>query len=317
VVSSVSATSQAADKKMALSVRPVRHCPACGETDPCIAYAADENGRAQFRQLSARKFGGAMDGWEDRLSLAVLRCPACGHFWHADQPDQTSLFAMYAANARQRSGERALPDDRLRAIRQQARLLYRLVVRRGAVRPSMLDYGSGGGIWCEAFTAAGFDVTAYEPVSERTHDDGVSGDTALHSLDGIGERVFNAVNLEQVLEHVPDPVEELMRLRPLCAPGAVIRITVPDFGAFAAREAPFAGFPYGGRTHLLSPYEHLHRFSSGSLRAALRAAGFCEIGAVAMARVGAWRAAARRQLAFVRPSFAGTQVFARPVRRQR
>ena len=168
-------------------------------------FDADEAARERFRKLSERRYAGAMNGWETVLSLNVLQCPDCGHFWHMDQPDQDSLFAMYAARARQKRQSRSVTAAEEARIRIQATQLARLVGFRTNERPRLLDFGSGHGIWRNAFEFAGFDVTSFEPVAARAGltTSGMKAPDTVHGLDELNGRKFDAVNIEQVLEHVP------------------------------------------------------------------------------------------------------------------
>jgi SAM-dependent methyltransferase len=254
-----------------LRVRSVADCPACGGAAAETVYRPDETAYRRFRILSETRYGGWMDGWEAVLSLTVRRCPRCGHFWHADQPDPAHLKGMYDARAAMRAGRTKANAPLETAARSQMRRLRRLI--GGERRPELLDYGAGAGLWTRAAIAEGFDAVGYEPSGARS-----AGDTP-HVSDpaDIPARDWNAVNLEQVLEHVPDPLEALRDIRRICRPYTVVRISVPDVGRAARRPDFWDSFPFEAGAHLMSPYEHLHGFTGASLRHLVMRAGFREI----------------------------------------
>ncbi len=211
-----------------------------------------------------------MDGWEDRLSLEVHSCLCCGHFWHAQQPDQEALFGMYAKGRRLRG--RPAQTEPSAAMRQEMQSLRKLLksTRASDRQPALLDFGSGAGRWARAALLAGFDVSAYEPATERA---GASDDISwVSSLEQLGEKQFDVINLEQVLEHVPMPVDLLREIRVFAAPDAVLRISVPDVARYA-REL-VEGFPFDGeKMHILSPFEHLGGFNGTSFARMVKRAG--------------------------------------------
>jgi SAM-dependent methyltransferase len=227
--------------------------------------------RSRFLAYSDVKYGGAMDTWLDDTELVVLRCRACGHLWYRDQPGEERLAAMYASS-RSFLGITKVDRQPSSHMKRQMRRLRRLVPVRA--RPALLDYGSGFGRWARAAVLAGFDVTAFEPSVERGQEE--TTEFALtHSLASLEGCRFAAINVEQVLEHVPEPVSVLRTIRQLCAPDAVVRITVPNIQRPHEGAAIWKDWPFNGRAiHTMAPFEHLHGFTPGSLRSATERAGF-------------------------------------------
>ena len=242
-------------------------CPCCGEQETDWPLQRNEGGVESFRLLSRVKYGGCMDGWEQSLSLVMAQCRCCGHIWHHTRPDQNSLFEMYAQGKRLKGGAASTtPSARMLA---SLRGLFRYSASINKNK-TLLDFGSGAGRWSVAAHQAGFCVTAYEPASSRQ---GRVGDIeVVDTLAVIKGRCFDVINLEQVLEHVPDPASELRVLKRFCHSGTVLRISVPDVERLGDRLRQ--GFPFDGKAmHILSPYEHLHGFRRSSLMELLRTVG--------------------------------------------
>ncbi len=218
-----------------------------------------------------------MDGWEKRLSLEIHKCNRCGHIWHRTQPDQGSLFRMYDASRPLKPVVKPLRPSPY--VLRQMRALFRKMTSIGVMKPTLLDYGSGAGLWSRGATAVGFAVTAYEPSAKRSGEtSGSSEFRVINHLDGIQSEHFDAVNLEQVLEHTQEPIETLKSLRAYCHSHTILRIAVPDVGALTTRKATWDDFPFDGKKmHIMSPYEHLQGFSPLSFTTVLEKAGLVRI----------------------------------------
>ena len=252
-------------------MRRVDSCPACGSGRSRTVVRADRDQRERFLEYSRLKYSGVMDTWLDELQLEVVACLDCGHHWYREQPDEVQLIAMYDAS---RSFFMDTPVERVpgRRIVQDVRRLRRLVPR--GTNPGFLDFGSGYGRWARAAVDAGFDVVAYEPSISRGADEAAPF-KVVHDLHALESLRFPVVNLEQVLEHVSDPLSVLQSVKELCAPGAMIRISVPNIHRSHEGDTLWADWPYSGWcVHSMAPFEHLHGFTPRSLRMLLKRAGY-------------------------------------------
>jgi len=132
-----------------------------------------------------------------------------------------------------------------------------------------LDVGCGRGDLADALQTRGWQVAGIEP-SERAAAAarlrgveiiGSTLDTATLPQDG-----YDLVVFRHSLEHLPDPVADLRRVRGALAPGGRVVISVPNFGSW--QRARFGADWF----HLDLPRHRVH-FTAWSLAAALRAAG--------------------------------------------
>jgi SAM-dependent methyltransferase len=150
-------------------------------------------------------------------------------------------------------------------------------VNRNVNSANLLDFGSGLGRWSRAAMLEGFTVTAYEPSVERGSEEGAPFEL-VHSIEDLQNRKFDAIQLEQVLEHVPDPLTTLKQLLELCKPHTIIRITVPNLLRDQDAGKVWSTWPFDGeKPHFLAPFEHLHGFTPNSLDRLLRRAGYKNI----------------------------------------
>lgn len=264
-----------------IPVPPLDACPACTAARAVVVAELDAPRRERFLAFSALKFGGLLDDWLASVPPVVMHCPACDHHWYRHQPTPDQLSRMYASG--RRLGDGPPPSlEPTAAMRQQMQRLHRLCGGRPGLR--LLDFGAGSGRWSRAACDAGFEVTAFEPSANRS-DASHSRYELVHELGQLSGRVFDVIQLEQVLEHVPCPSDTLTLLRRHCHAGTVLRITVPNAWREAQAGPLWDRWPWDGRSvHVLAPFEHLHGFSSQSLDALLQRCGYRP----APAR-GAWR----------------------------
>ena len=96
-------------------------------------------------------------------------------------------------------------------------------------------------------------------------------------------RCYDAVTLTDVLEHIPQPLTVLTRVRSLVCPGGCIAIKVPNGEAQRLKEHLRARLRPSYRATLADNLVHVNHFSSASLRRALAAAGFRDVAVVAAA----------------------------------
>jgi 2-polyprenyl-3-methyl-5-hydroxy-6-metoxy-1,4-benzoquinol methylase len=250
-------------------VRLANRCPACESERYVRRVAIDDSSRMRYRKFSEIKYGGLLNGWMEELQPEIVVCSECGHHWYLRQPSPEQLLLMYANGRRLLSGavSREPTQEMLAEMRRLAKLI-------GKERPRLLDFGSGFGRWARAAAQAGFCVHAYEP-SEARGAESVEEFTLVHDLSEIAGKSFDAINLEQVLEHVPDPMEILQIILAFCTADTVLRIRVPNILRPPEGTKVWVDWPYDGkRVHAMAPFEHLHGFTPDSLRCLLERSGF-------------------------------------------
>jgi SAM-dependent methyltransferase len=123
----------------------------------------------------------------------------------------------------------------------------------------VLDFGAGSGQFAVPLAELGFDVTALEP------DDALRGRlrgrvAAVADPDELTDQSFQCIYTMNVLEHIPDDVAALRRLRAKLASPGILLIYVPAFRLLY--------------TSMDAKVGHIRRYTRGSLVAAVRAAGF-------------------------------------------
>ncbi|MBI5519115.1 MAG: methyltransferase domain-containing protein [Desulfovibrio sp.] len=171
---------------------------------------------------------------------AILCCEACGHVqkrldgqWRADAKAIYDDYVMYHLS----DGAEQVVFDAAGASPRTARLIEGMSAAWSLPGSgSLLDVGCGGGAFLAAFGRAmpGWKLFGHDHCAQRRAEVmAVPGACGFHcgaltdaaAQDG----PFDAVSLIYVLEHMPEPVAELSRLRALLKPGGTLMVMVPDF----------------------------------------------------------------------------------------
>jgi len=245
------------------------NCPICNSsvTKVVFEYSSPPKGEVRFR------FSGGQEYIRE-----VLQCEICGHYISSFRIDTTDLYsgnyvqANYAdSTGIRKTFERIISLDpsrsdnygRVRAIVEFARTLW----LEENVSGTILDVGSGLGVFPCAMKKAGWDCTAIDPdrsaadhIRENIGVKAIMGDFMTTDLDGH----YDAISFNKVLEHVEDPVTMLSRARKNLALRGFIYVEVPD-GEMAERDGK-------GREEFF--IDHLHVFSFVSTALMAKKAGF-------------------------------------------
>lgn len=208
------------------------------------------------------------------------RCRVCGHFVSVHAINLGPLYkgdyvdATYGSSeGMRRTFERivALPQE----CSDNAGRVKRIVEFAGRPlepSPSMLDVGSGLGVFPWTMTRVGWACTALDPdpraadhIRRAVGCPVVTGDFLTIEPALLGPESFHAVTFNKVLEHVVDPIAMLARARALIRPGGFVYVELPDV---AAMDDP------AGKEREEFFIEHHHVFSAASLVLLVERAGF-------------------------------------------
>jgi SAM-dependent methyltransferase len=226
-------------------------CPLCGgrELETVFRYDRPPAGETPF----------GLDEYEREYR----RCSLCGHFLSVTSIDLDELYsgayvdATYSADGIASTYERimSLPPERSDNLQRVARITQRL-----GDRGKLLDVGSGLAVFPARMQEAGWDCTALDPDPRAVEHARTAAAVEAVCADfmqagGLGS--FDLVTLNKVLEHVPEPVTMLARVREFVAANGRVYIELPD-GEAAATD------PDGPNREEFF-IEHLHVFSMSSM----------------------------------------------------
>ena len=197
----------------------------------------------------------------------IARCTTCRFVFVNPRPALNSLVALYAGVKSNpffsegfESTDTELPA--LNSVLQQ--------IRRYVPTGRLLEVGCGRGDFLTLARTAGFSVTGCDFFGAHRLPDGIASFDGTLAQAQLTSNSFDVVVIRNVLEHVFDPNVELNEIRRILKSGAYLYVKVPN----VAFEHGLGCRLVFGREHDFDPPIHLNHFSSASLIALLKKAGF-------------------------------------------
>lgn len=217
----------------------VNHCPLCAGNRSRLFDRRDFRGRSVVNRL----------------------CLACGLVYQSPRMTEAEAAEFYAAEYRRlyQGGEGPSAKD-LAVQRARAESLLEFARRRISRLGRHLDIGCSAGLLLQKFSEEyGCQPAGVEPGDAYRAHARASGLPVYAALEELnGEARFDLVSMAHVLEHLPDPVGYLVRLRrEFLAPQGWLMVEVPNLYCHDSFEVA-----------------HLFSFSARTLRQTLEKAGF-------------------------------------------
>lgn len=211
----------------------IQNCPVCGNhselMDVVSTINSNENDKVELRS-----------------------CDSCGHWWHSPVPDQEELTAMYSSASPfvVSAGAKESYQNKNAADTFHKYILSRLHATRG----NYLEIGAGGGGLLRRFHELNYTCFGVDPgqwVKDRS---------IVSSIKYLPPDLkFDVIVLQDVIEHVLNPVELLARLKKMAGNGCVFFCSFPSNDSRPARI-------YKSKWAMVRPYGHLHYFSFHSAK---------------------------------------------------
>lgn len=257
-----------------------RRCPACGAGEPRRLYSRRFDDPRMRAYMEAAYYGYVEHAYIADAEFALDECQRCGLIFQRYVPDQALAKRLYDVWIdpdlarqwhREVRGDHPSSKSGCSILLSMEHLLPALDDRR----LTLLDYGAGFGDLSALARGFGFDVTALELSDDRAAALRGLGIRVIPSLDGF-TGAFDAVILNQVLEHLAEPFGCILAIRRAMRAGGILYVGVPDC-RHLRRTA--AGFDRLTTTRLqqamvpCSPLQHVNSFTRRSLEALLNRAG--------------------------------------------
>ena len=236
-------------------------CNACGADDAQVLYPMLDQRRVEAIPLDER-FAASSDiqGGEQ-----IVRCRRCGLAYMNPRVIPSSIMAGYTEA--DNSTYVSQSSGRMSTFRRCVKLLepYAGTHRR------VIDIGCAGGFFVKAADEAGWEAHGVEPsrhlVGYARRELGLSRvEQGTLSDRRYPDGFFDAVTYWDVLEHLPDPMQELREVSRVVRPGGAVLINYPNFASVWSRLL--------GRKWWFVLSVHLYYFTPETMRKMLDQVGF-------------------------------------------
>jgi 2-polyprenyl-3-methyl-5-hydroxy-6-metoxy-1,4-benzoquinol methylase len=281
-------------------------CPSC--------YLCGKHGRLVHARLIDKLFG-APGAWNFK------ECPdkECGLFWMDPKPTLEDLPKAYASYYTHGGEQRPLRSGPLAEFYRRVKLshlnsalgyktepagrltkgLSKLLVffpeRRNAIESEvmflaanpggkLLDVGCGSGERLERLQSLGWTVSGIDFDAEAVRVARGKGlDVYCGTIPGTSfpTNGFDAIIMNHVIEHLPDPVVVLKECERILKPGGKVVISTPNSSCLGHKV-------FKEHWRGLEPPRHLHVFSPSSVEQTLKEAGFSSVSVRTLASAYLW-----------------------------
>ena len=135
-------------------------------------------------------------------------------------------------------------------------------------RLKVFDFGMGWGDWCRVAIAMGCDVFGSE-ISQLKIEYAKKIGVSIVNREDLSKYKFDYINTEQVFEHIPNPLEILLKLSNSLKSSGIIKISVPNGWDIKRRLRimDWSAKKYTKNSlNPIAPLEHINCFSENSLK---------------------------------------------------
>lgn len=243
-------------------------CPICSQAAPEIfsrSYASRELDwvRNRFCFLSDLLSGN---------NFTVRYCQSCDFVFQEATPEGQELAVIYGTHSISR--EAILDEISHQKLHWFAHMTEEILVMRQMLKsdmPKVLDYGANWGKWASMAQAHGCDVYAVE-LNPVAADFCRSRGIRVIAEEELSLHKFDFINVDQVLEHLGDPVGVAKKLGQCLSKGGYLKFSVPHNKRLKSRLQMSRVEEYGEvlsseNIDALDPLVHLNLFSNASLNA--------------------------------------------------
>ena len=242
------------------------HCPITGERSEVIFT----------RSYKLPELLAIIDDEEVALATAdkdyeIRYCAASDLYFQSWVFDDTEVAHYYSKGSDTSTIFRSIATQKVHWFAHMAEEI--LVMRQvcNATPPAVLDFGTNWGKWASMALAHGCDVYGVE-VNNAARSFCASRGIKMVEADQLGEaRMFDFINIDQVVEHLSDPRAVIARLKRNLKPEGIIKISVPKNNRLPLllREAQASGDNSALMAETLKPLAplgHVNLFTNRGLR---------------------------------------------------
>ncbi|MDP2807993.1 MAG: class I SAM-dependent methyltransferase [bacterium] len=256
-------------------------CPVCNSKSHQTLYATrySQSPLKEFVINYYTQHGTPDSGCLEGANYILEECSGCGLIYQKEAPTDILMAKIYEEWINPHTNiENHSKSDDANYFSVYAHEVMRLLAyyNRAPSSIKVLDFGMGLAKWALMAKAFGCDVygTEISAVKKiRAQDCGIK---VIELSDDINDK-YDFINVDQVIEHLRDPLDTLINLKKHLKPDGIIKVCVPDGGDIKKRlKIMDWNAPRWSNNSLLPihPLVHINCFNRGSLMQLVDRAGF-------------------------------------------
>lgn len=207
----------------------------------------------------------------------LVKCLACSMIWDPKPP--TNPAKLYQADYFTNDNSKGGYSNYYCGMKLNSKtffLRYKEVVKRKGKNIRLLDVGCAFG---DSLIQAkrlgirqieGIDISEFAVKIARQRGLDVQRGTMREKLINGSSSLYDVITLQDVIEHIANPLDELKTVYQLLKPGGLLFVVTPDIGGFWSKVL-------GRKWYHLKPKEHVVYFSKNTITNALVKTGFTKI----------------------------------------
>jgi len=243
-------------------------CPVCRSKDRAILIRARHNSPNFLKFIKFERFYGKEfydsyhNGPAKELVFEVAECNNCHFLYLTEVLSDTGMDLLY---------NEWLDKEQLR--KYYANMPYNIyeelmlsVIKkkfRNKRKLNVMDFGAGYGNFCFISTKLGISTYAFDLSTDKNEHMENRGVAIINNLENF-HGFFNFIYVNQVAEHVSNPLGMLSNLRECLADDGIMYVATPDCKN-AKKELKENGLS-GDLFKWISPHQHINAFTNKTLR---------------------------------------------------
>jgi SAM-dependent methyltransferase len=256
-------------------------CPSCTSIDYNVIYSSLflQSPLKEFITNYYSKHGTIEIEYLKDASYTLEECKNCGLIYQKEVPNNILMAKIYEEWINPEINiEYHKKNDPFDHFIDYAHEIMRIITRLNRIPSSIkvLDYGMGLAKWALLAKAFGCDVYGTE-ISQGKKRHALECGIKLIDLSDTIEKQFDLINIDQVLEHLREPLTLLCQLKKYLKRDGIIKVCVPDGGEIKKKLKMMDwNAPKETKNSLIAvhPLEHINCFNRKSLITFVNKAGF-------------------------------------------
>jgi len=248
-----------------------KSCPLCGSTVLEILLTQPYTDPALWNFISNKYGSTAIQSDWLETSFDIAHCTSCNFYF--SKYTLTDEFYEKLTNFKIEAN-RGPEREMQMGVSHYSRFSFeaeKISVLRGGVPHSIsvLEFGSGFGLWLLMAKAFTYKTTGIEIFTDRIAHSKKNGLEIYQSLGDVPDSGFDFIFSNQVFEHIADPLPILKILITKLKSGGIAQIGVPESGHIQKVINSYTGVP----DKLIDPVGHINCFTNNALVTLVEKAG--------------------------------------------